>query len=253
VQSRRLLVVAATVAIVLVVAFSITYLAIDPRLNPALSKLLEEAVKVTLTFALIAVGGSVIKMSIDADLEDRRVARAAADAKIERRRTEQQAAAAHRREVLDEVAAVFSEFYSVRKQYHSALSKTKSLFANDALAMTALRRELLAKAIDLEGRYGAVKTKALISLGLALEHLGYKDLSDLRLKIKSAPESIAARMWFDYLGEAFDGWRHAIEKSEKIGTVTAAWDGYEHVLTQLMKPLIETATTSADAPQDMPE
>ncbi|HKO56033.1 MAG TPA: hypothetical protein VJ276_09150 [Thermoanaerobaculia bacterium] len=236
-SSRRVLTVAAIVATVLVVGFGMAYLNVDAKSRPTLSKLLEEMVKVTLTFALIALGGSVIKMSIDADLEARRVAREAAQENIERLRSEQQAAEAHRREVVGEVTAVFSEFYSIRKRYHSALSRTKSLYANDPTAMTALRRELLAKAIDLEGRYGAVKTKALISLGLHLGDFGYKDVTDLRSKIEAATDQgAAARMWFDYLGEAFDGWRHGIERDEKIGTVTAAWEGYEHILAQLMTP-----------------
>lgn len=238
--AEHVLPLAGVAAIILVVAVVTIYLCTAPtgKKNARVATVLEESLKASLTFALIALGGSLIKRVVDADLEERRAARDAAEQLVERQHADRRAAEDRRRRVLDELAAVFSGFYSVRKLYHSAISKRHSVYSNDAAALLNLRRKLLEQATDLEGRYGAVKVQALISLGLHAGDLQYKTLGQLQERIAD-PETddcLRQRLWFDVLGEAFDGWRHALERDEEIETIGLAWGGYEQALKELMKP-----------------
>jgi hypothetical protein len=240
-KAQRLLPIAALAAVILVAAVMTVYLCTAPtgKKEDRLATVLEESLKASLTFALIALGGTLIKRVVDADLEDRRAAREAAEQSMERQHADRRAAEDRRREVLDELAAVFSGFYSIRKLYHSAISRRHSVYSNDEAALLDLRRKLLLQATDLEGRYGAVKVQALISLGLHVGDLQYKTLRQLQEHIAdpTTGERMRQRLWFDVLGEAFDGWRHALERDGEIETIGLAWQGYEHALNELMKPV----------------
>ncbi|HEX6096775.1 MAG TPA: hypothetical protein VF432_10665 [Thermoanaerobaculia bacterium] len=239
-KARRLLPLATVAAIALLATVVTIYLGTAPtdKKDDRVATVLEESLKASLAFALIALGGTLIKRVVDADLEERRVAREATEQIMERQHANRRAAEDRRREVLNELAAVFSGFYSLRKLYHSAISTRHSVYSNDDAALLDLRRKLLAQTTDLEGRYGAVKVQALISLDFHVGDLQYKTLHQLQEDIAdtATDDRLRQRLWFDLLGEAFDGWRHALERDVEIETIGLAWQGYEQALKALMKP-----------------
>src|SRR5262245_28196662 len=107
-KAPRQLRIAVRTAIVLLAVVVILYLCTAPTdKKDRWATLLEESLKASLTFAFIVLGGTLIKRVADADLEDRRAAREAAEQSMERLHADRRAAEDRRRKVLDELAAVF--------------------------------------------------------------------------------------------------------------------------------------------------
>jgi hypothetical protein len=173
--------------------------------NESLRFLLAEGLKALLAFTFVAVGGALFKAVLDEHAETRTRLETKADQWQE-----------ERKDLIRETASIFSEFYSLRKLYDShSIEGT-------------LQQSMLRESVDLEGRYGALKVQALIHLGLPLGDFGYKPFVELRNAIDSERDpKMRRRLWFDYLGEAFDGWRHAIVKGKAIDRSAAAWEAYE--------------------------
>lgn len=222
-RSTKYLWLAVIIGCVVLVSTGVAYLKFgqdDPR-----RALLQECFKTSLQFTFIAVGGALVKGVLDAEGDRRAELKAESDAWEENRRM-----------LVRELTDVFSGFYTVRKQYHSALSTSID------------RHALLRESVELEGRYGGFKVQALIHLDLPLGDFEHKLLPELEKKIENEKDpNQLERLWFEFLGEVFDGWRHALESGAQIEITTSgrAWRGYEHILALLMSgKRIRTIITS---------
>jgi hypothetical protein len=187
-----------------------------------------ELLKGAFSFVIIVIGGTVIKLVVDTSLERQRERRADAHQDHERRRA-----------VVDELVAVYSGFYAARKLYHSAISSHNSLYSADDEAIANLRRALLERIVELDGRYGAVKMLALTTFGLRTDFLGVKEAKQLRVEVAQEQDpKFKIRLMLDLLGEAYDDWRHALEDKRKIAMAVDVWETYEPLLQFfLMAPL----------------
>lgn len=182
--------------------------------DESLRFLLAEGLKASLAFTFVAVGGALFKAVLDEHAERRTRLQTQADQWQE-----------ERKDLIRETATIFSEFYRIRKLYdsHNIIEGT-------------LQQSMLRESVDLEGRYGALKVQALIHLGLPLGDFGYKPFVELHKAIDSERDpKMRGRLWFDYLSEAFDGWRHAIVQGKAIDRSAAACEAYEQVLGILMR------------------
>jgi hypothetical protein len=189
-----------------------------------------ESYKVLLTFTLLGVIALFVKAAIDARLDDERESR--------RRHEEAQKESSRRYEewertrasIIAEFIDIFSQFYSLRKLYHSARSRSNRIYRKPSPEYEQLLRRCLKKTTDLEGRYGALKTWIIRHFGLPTGDFGYKEIPELiKKKEQAVTEAQRLRCSLDILGEAYDDWRHALEKGRKI-EVTESWNEYEQLL-----------------------
>jgi hypothetical protein len=199
-----------------------------PSKSPELT---EELFKALLVFTLAVWGGALIKNVIDEASE------------------KQQRRDAIRKEFIE----IFSQFYSVRKLYHSLMEHNQG-----NAEYTTTKQELLRKSVELEGRYGGLKTLAINHLGLSVKDLGTKEVHTLVDRIDKAERELEEhhhrksaivrdliRDRFDLLGQLYDGWRHALEQDRKIGQSSRScnknidvpkevWKNYEVLLQYLI-------------------
>jgi len=148
--------------------------------HPSITLFVPEAFKILLTFTLVALGGALIKGAIDASLDRERDKRARIEQRNERRSG-----------ILREFSEIFSQFYSVRKLYHSAKDH-ESIYDSNSTYYRELIRELLRRSVDLEGRYGAVKILAIHHYHLPQNELGTKrmKMQELMLRVSERKESV---------------------------------------------------------------
>ncbi|HEX6086604.1 MAG TPA: hypothetical protein VF266_18890 [Thermoanaerobaculia bacterium] len=171
---------------------------------------------------------------MDAELDKRKTERERQSKADEKRRSELAAWEERKRLLLQELASIFSGFYTVRKLHHSITRRQAAPYRGFPEEVEKVKRGLLRECVELEGRYGALKVQALLLLHLPAGDLGWKNIHELTTRLAAAtdPRQIV-RMRFDVLGEAFDGWRHALENGEKITTGPEAWTEYEFLLQHL--------------------
>ena len=170
------------------------------------NKLILETYKLALSFTLIGVFGALVKAAIDEN-----ISRKDDEARRYQEWENQKA------NILQAFIDIFSEFYSIRKLYHSAMSTRNSIYTVKTPEFEALVREVLKKAVELEGRYGALKVWIIRHFNLPGGDFGYKSKQKL-MELKEDPEidlSVKHRHALDLLGEAYDDWRHAIEGVKK--------------------------------------
>jgi hypothetical protein len=217
----------------LVVYTSVTYWRASPS-PAALQYLAGEVFKASLGFLLVVCGGAMIKGVVDTELDKRKTEREWQSKADERRRSELAAWEERKRLLLQELARIFSGFYTVRKLHHSITKRQAAPYQNDPQEVEKVKRGLLRECVELEGRYGALKVQALLLLHLPAGDLGWKNINELTARLASTtdPRQIV-RLRFDVLGEAFDGWRHALEKGDRITTGPQAWAEYEFLLGHL--------------------
>jgi hypothetical protein len=190
-----------------------------------------EAFKISFTFTLIALGGALIKGTIDALLDEQRAQRTLVEQQKERQAS-----------IVKEFAEIFSEFYSIRKLYHSAKDH-RNLYDSKSTEYAELVRKLLQKSVDLEGRYGALKIFAIEHFALPRRQLSTQrpNLQELKERIPTDDGGInnperqrdVVRDRLDLLGELYDEWRHSIERDKKIcDKIVGAdvWKNYEALL-----------------------
>lgn len=104
-----------------------------------------------------------------------------------------------------------------------------------------LVREILQKSVELEGRYGALKVLAITHFDLRRGDYGYKQVSTLVQQIAEVGDPREkARLRLDLLGEYYDDWRHALEKSRKIKHEEDFYQIYNELLGFLEAPLPAT-------------
>ena len=200
--------------------------------NPTIASFALEAFKILLTFTLIALGGASIKGAIDALLDEQRAHRALMEQKKERQA-----------DIIKEFTDIFSQFYSVRKLYHSAKDHV-NIYDPSGREYAELIKRLLEKSVDLEGRYGAIKILAINHFELPLIDLSTKrpDMQELTKKVAKLVDImddrknrlLLIRHRLDLLGELYDEWRHALERNQKINNNVvgvAVWENYEALLT----------------------
>jgi hypothetical protein len=160
--------------------------------------LLQECFKTSLTFTFIAVGGALVKAVLDAEGDRRSELKAESDARKEQRRS-----------LVRELTEVFSGFYTVRKQYHSALGARID------------KNALLREAVELEGRYGGLKVQALIHLDLPLGDFQYKRLPELEERIKNEKDPTNSRgfgssFWAKHSTDGDTVWRKEVKSKPPV-------------------------------------
>ena len=188
------------------------------------------------SFTLVVWGGAFIKRAIDTSLDERE----------------------RRNGLIKEFIEIFSQFYSVRKLYDSARQHPQ-VYGQTSEECAALRKELLRKSVELEGRYGALKILAINHFSLPADDLGTKKIDELMDNIHQAERNVRERKdvfkntralmraQFDLLGELYDEWRHALEQDCGIGQSTRiastraygavdkkVWESYEALLSRLV-------------------
>jgi len=218
----KVLMTAALVVGLLTATIAVLYIQSVPREGtspvPPRAQVFIELFKIFGAFTLLTAGGALAKYVADETLEEKRQAR-----------SEHEAREKERAELIKELAATYSEFYSLRKLYHSAIG-SKSLYRASA-DLEALKREILETVVGLEGRHGGLKVRAITHFGLRGGEFGYKDKADLLDKIaKTQDEKEIARLQFDLLGECYDDWRHALEDGKKIEPGKSLYESYEKLL-----------------------
>lgn len=189
--------------------------------NPSpYATILLEAFKTLLSFSLITTGGVVIKGLVDQLLNDER------DRRTEATRHEET-----RQSILKEFAGIYSDFYSIRKLYHSARSSRNNIYQVDSDEYKKLIRDLLQRSVDLEGRYGALKVLAITHFNLPRGEFRRKEAQELRQQISQTEDwHNQARLRLDLLGEYYDDWRHALEQDRKINVNDEFFLEYENLL-----------------------
>lgn len=223
------LVTAALLGIAITFLLALLYLfsaegTINSNAGSPYANLLFETYKTLLTFSLVTTGGIFLKALIDRVIEKDRYKQ------IESNRREET-----RKILLKEFTTLFSEFYAIRKLYHSAISH-EAIYEQKSADLKILIRQLLQKSVDLEGRYGSLKVVAITHFDLPRGEYQRKSLLELKGLIAAADtEKKLARYRLDLLGESYDDWRHALEDNRKIHVDDAFWKGYELLLAFLEK------------------
>jgi hypothetical protein len=223
----RKLYLAASASIALSIVVAVAYVFVSrqaPVEHPLpLAVVLLEAFKILLSFSLITTGGVVAKGLVDQLLSNERDRRTEADRHEETRLA-----------ILKEFAGVFSDFYSIRKLYHSARSTHNTIYDLSSAEYKSLIMELLKRSVDLEGRYGALKVLAITHFNLPRGEFGAKDIAELSQKIRdTSDEAKQVRLRLDLLGEHYDDWRHALEGKRKIRSSDEFFADYEKLLAFL--------------------
>lgn len=202
-----------------IVYFILTFNSTSSSTAPPYTNLILETYKTLLTFSLITTGGIFLKAVIDQVIEKDR------NNKIESARYEET-----RKLLLKEFTTIFSEFYSIRKLYHSAISHD-NIYEKNSNDLKALIRQLLQKSVDLEGRYGSLKVLAITHFDLPRGEYQKKTIKELsQLVLAAKDKKSLARYRLDLLGESYDDWRHAFEEKRKIKVDDEFWRGYELLL-----------------------
>ncbi len=209
----------------------ITWGSYNSRGLPAYSDLILETYKTLLTFSLITVGGIALKALIDQVIEKDR------NKQIDLSRYEET-----RKIILKEFAIIFSEFYAIRKLYHSALSH-KGIYDKSSNDFINLIRSLLQKSVDMEGRFGALKVLIITHFNLPRGEYQNKNIEELKKSISSEKALTTSeqsqkkliRLGLDLLGESYDDWRHAFEHNRKIEVDEVFWKEYDTILQFLEK------------------
>jgi hypothetical protein len=211
-----------------------------------------ETYKLLLGFTLVGVIGVVVKAVVDARIDSEKESRKRYEEKqkeLDRRYEEWERI---RGEIVKEFTNIFSEFYSVRKLYHSAISDNNIIYDKSSKEFKILLQDCLRKTTELEGRYGALKILIIRHFGLPSGNFGFKSVSMLVEKKKtSSNERQRLRYALDILGEAYDDWRHALEKSRKID-VSESWNAYEEIFGFLDEEIWK-ATSSNPAGGKVPQ
>ena len=225
----RKLYFAASIGIVLALISAMAYsilISSTPVDTPSpYATILLEAFKILLSFSLITTGGVVIKGLVDQLLSDER------DRRIQATRYEET-----RQSILEEFADIYSDFYSIRKLYHSARSSRNNIYQIDSEEYKKLVRDILQRSVDLEGRYGALKVLAITHFNLPRGEFRKKEIPELKQQIsKSEDKEKEARLRLDLLGEYYDDWRHALEQNRKIDVNDEFFLEYERLLAYFEK------------------
>ncbi len=201
-----------------------TFNKFDNNTAPAYTNLILETYKTLLTFSLVTTGGIFLKALIDQVIENDR------NKQVESNRYEET-----RKIILKEFTSLFSDFYSIRKLYHSAISH-EDIYEKNSNDLKILVRQLLQKSVDLEGRYGSLKVMAITHFDLPRGEYQKKPIDEIKKIIATVDdEKTLARYRLDLLGESYDDWRHAFEKRRKIQIDDEFWKGYELLLKFLEK------------------
>lgn len=196
------------------------------QIPPSASVVLE-SLKVLLSFSFITTGGLFVKSFIDQLLSESQ------DRKIAASRREET-----RLEILKEFTTVYSDFYSVRKLYHSAHSSHNNIYQKASEKYQELMCDLLQRTVDLEGRYGALKVLAIIHFDLPRGGFEMKPIPELTYEIaKSKDDKCSARLRLDLLGEYYDDWRHALEQNRKIKAADEFYKAYGILLSYFEKAI----------------
>jgi hypothetical protein len=220
----RKLVVCAGLGLVLAIVVGAFYFRLTWSVQstnvPAYANLFLESFKTLLTFSFVTIGSIVLKTLIDQVLERDR-----------NKQTELNRYEETRRTILKEFATIYSEFYSLRKLYHSARSKHNTIYDSSSNEYKTLLRDLLQKSVILEGRYGALKVLIITHFDLQRGEYQMKKLSDLLLAVQTLtkPRDLV-RCQLDILGECYDDWRHAFEQNRDINANTIFYKTYDQVL-----------------------
>ncbi len=205
----KILILASFSGFLLCVIVGIAYVHFMPPVanqpEPAILFILGEIFKGLVTFTLIAVGGAFVKNELE---------------RLQRRR-----------QIIEEFVRIYSEFYSIRKLYHSALSDKNNIYVKDSADTVKLKHQLLKDCVELEGRYGALKILAITHFNFPKGDYRRKSVLELReeLELATDPKN-AARLKLDILGETYDDWRHALEENRKIKVIEEIWKTYEELL-----------------------
>ena len=191
--------------------------------SDAMTTVATEVLKGAISLVVISVAGALAKHAVDQTLDDRREAGARA-----------KAAEVERQGLREEFSSIFSEFYAIRKLYHSYLQDRSDLFGKGPEESIPFRRQLLEKSVALEGRFGALKVRMLDYFNISHANLGTKQEAELVRLIQVDSDAEARfRHRLDLLGEYYDDWRHGIEKGRKLREAGPIYDEYELILNRL--------------------
>lgn len=183
-------------------------------------KIFLETYKIVLSFTLVGILGGFVKAGIDVSIAKQKDNERLYD-EWEKRRTN----------ILFEFTQIYSEFYSLRKLYHSARSENNTIYAVGTSEYKTLFRDCLNKAVDLEGRFGGLKVAIIRHFNLPMGDYGAKYIDELlELKAGTEEQKLVMRYSLDILGELYDDCRHALEQDRKIKMSNEMWSIYEELL-----------------------
>lgn len=227
----RKLYLTAGISVLLSIAFAILFIVfakgVPINQAPSSATVVLESFKVLLSFSFITTGGLFVKNTIDKLLSDNQ------DRKITASRREET-----RLEILKEFTSIYSDFYSIRKFYHSAHSSSNNIYQVKSEKYRNLVCELLQRSVNLEGRYGALKVQAIIHFDLPRGGFEMKQIQELVDEIAKSPdETCKTRLRLDLLGEFYDDWRHALEQNRKIKADDSFYQAYEVLLGYFEKAI----------------
>jgi hypothetical protein len=195
----------------------------DPKI-----KILQDSFKTILTFTIVILGGTLIKSRVEEFIH-----------KVREKNRKSEVWENEKGRLVKEMADVFSGFYSVRKLWETYKTGPLIYCSNDN-EQVELRKELTSKAVELEGKYGALKILIISHFKLREGGYGTKTINDLlHQKKKLSKSDEILRINLDLLGEAFDYWRHAFRENGTIEQKKLAWQIYEEILFSLSKSEVQ--------------
>lgn len=166
---------------------------------------LVESFKTTLSFFLITSVGLLLKNAIDSSIQRD------TERKLEYHRIENL-----RKDMIEHFTTIYSEFYSIRKFYHSVRSLKNNIAEETSESKNDIFLRLVEKSSEKEGEYGSLKVKIIHEYSLPSGNFEMKPIEELISIINSNPEEkMKIRCQLDLLGEFYDDWRHAMESPMK--------------------------------------
>ena len=155
------------------------------------NKLFFESYKISLSFTLVGILGAAIKSAIDTSITQRQ----------------------KRAEIFKEFTEIFSGFYGLRKLHEAAIRATNGVFGKDEYI--GLMRDCVKTAVDLEGRYGALKIAIIHQYGLPEGDYSAKSLDEWISRWEGAKGQQRIRYALDLLGQLYDLWRYKFQDSKE--------------------------------------
>lgn len=117
--------------------------------------------------------------------------------------------------IVDEFITIFSNFYEIRKNYHSTfITNNKAL---NSESKEQLKVDCLLKSSKFEGHYGALKVRLTNHYNLPKGSWETTNIDLLKQQVINENDFFKKlRLRLDLLGEYYDIWRNSIEEGVKI-------------------------------------
>ncbi len=120
-----------------------------------------------------------------------------------------------KRDIIDEYIKIFSQFYSVRKVYHSCLLASNQVFEEEDRKQ--IKIESLKTAANLEGKYGSLKVRIINHYDLPKDNWDISELAEIESQLEEVKNlQLQFRLKLDLLARYYDKWRNSIIAGTRI-------------------------------------